>query len=169
VRGEPLRFAGPRGEIPPAFDDLMAAPAPRGSREVPRFHKMEAGDPAAIEPPPKASAAASAKIEAEANATAQALDNLQRLLNKTAAPAAPPPSQPQQSFRPQAATHRPHKPHFQLPKDDPYVHEMAPMLPLPVLPSEDAADRRVYLLGFLTGLVLSVMAGAALYFLINSG
>jgi hypothetical protein len=167
ARSEPLRFAGPRAEMPPAFDDLRAAPAPRNPREVPRFHNKEAGDPAAGEPAAKASAAASAKIEAEANATAQALDNLQRLLSRTAAPAAPLP--PQQPFRPQAATHRPHNPHFRLPQDDPYVHDMAPMLPLPVLPDEDADDRRVYVLGFLTGLVLSVMAGAALYFLINFG
>jgi hypothetical protein len=33
----------------------------------------------------------------------------------------------------------------------------------------DANDRRVYVLGFLTGLVLSVVAGLALYFLINFG
>ena len=45
------------------------------------------------------------------------------------------------------------------------------MLPLrlPPPPSERTGSRNVYLLGFLTGLLLSVMAGAALYFLINTG
>ena len=43
------------------------------------------------------------------------------------------------------------------------------MLPLPIPPSERGGSKNVYLLGFLTGLVLSVMAGAALYFLINAG
>src|SRR5262249_17499853 len=113
-----------------------------------------------------ASADATAKIAAEANATAQALDNLQRLLNKTISPAAPAP----QPVRPQARPHRPHTAGFHLPQNDPmsFAHEMAPMLPLPVPPPE-RSNRNVYLLGFLTGLVLSVMAGAALYFLINAG
>jgi hypothetical protein len=42
------------------------------------------------------------------------------------------------------------------------------MLPLPV-PPERAGVKGIYLLGFLTGLALSLMAGLALYLLINLG
>jgi hypothetical protein len=147
-------FARPRGL--PAFDNRAAT----ALREAPRFHGLEADTDA------RASADATAKIAAEANATAQALDNLQRLLNKTISPAAPPP----QPVRPRAQPRRPHTAGFHLPQNDPmsFAQEMAPMLPLPVPPPE-RSNRNVYLLGFLTGLVLSVMAGAALYFLINAG
>jgi hypothetical protein len=44
-------------------------------------------------------------------------------------------------------------------------HEPAPLLPLPV-PPQRASSRGVYLLGFLTGLALSLMAGVVLYFFI---
>ena len=46
--------------------------------------------------------------------------------------------------------------------------EPAPLLPLPVPPAEPTREG-IYLLGFLTGLGLSLMAGVALYLLIALG
>jgi hypothetical protein len=42
-----------------------------------------------------------------------------------------------------------------------------PLLPLPI-PREQGGARSVYVLGFLTGIGLSLMAGIALYVLINT-
>jgi hypothetical protein len=158
---EPPSYAAPPSFTPPpeAFDEAQPFARPRG---LPGFDNRAA---TAVPEAGEASAEATAKIAAEANATAEALDNLQRLLNKTISPAASAPP-----VRPQAQPHRPHTAGLHLPQNDPmqFAHEMAPMLPLPVPPPE-RSSRNVYLLGFLTGLVLSVMAGAALYFLINAG
>jgi hypothetical protein len=44
------------------------------------------------------------------------------------------------------------------------LHEPAPLLPLP-MPTQ-RSRRSVYMLGFLTGLALSLMAGAVLFFFI---
>jgi hypothetical protein len=156
---EPLPGAGPDDDATTGLSD---------TGEAPRFQSLDDGEPP-FDSAARASAAASAKIAAEANATAQALDNLQRLLSKTVAPAAPA-VQPQ-SVRPQAPPPRARNAHLHLPPKEPapFVHELAPMLPLPMTPPERAGGNNVYLLGFLTGLVLSMMAGAALYFLINAG
>jgi hypothetical protein len=146
----------------PAFADRPVAAAWPEPWESPSFRDVETSPPGLDAAAAKVQA--TAKIAAQANATAQALDSLQRRLNRTVASAAPhaqpayPPAQPQ----------HPHTAPFHLRQDDPFVHEMAAMLPLPVPPSE-RSGKSVYLLGFLTGLVLSVMAGAALYFLINTG
>jgi hypothetical protein len=124
------------------------------------------------EPPFDSTARASAKIAAEANATAQALDNLQRLLTMTVTPPPAPPTAQQRPYRPQAAPTRPRNDYHQHRHQEPapFVHEMARMLPLPMPPPrERVGGGNVYLLGFLTGLALSMMAGAALYFLINAG
>ena len=43
-----------------------------------------------------------------------------------------------------------------------------PLMPLPVAPDAEQG-KGIYLLGFLTGLGLSLMAGVALYFLIATG
>jgi hypothetical protein len=156
-------FAAPRGM--PAFPDRPAAAAPPERWEMPRFPDFETSTPA-LDVAARGVDATS-KIAAEANATAQALDNLQRLLDKTAAPAAPQPTYAQPQPR------HPHNAPFHFAPDEPiqYAREMAPMLPLPLSlpPSERTGSKNVYLLGFLTGLLLSVMAGAALYFLINTG
>jgi hypothetical protein len=142
----------------PAFDDMTTSTALPESPD-------DAQPP--LDSPTGASARASAKIAAEANATAQALDNLQRLLSKAVAPAEP----AVQPIRPQPQP-RPRNARLHLPPDEPapFVREMAPIMPLPMPPppDEQASGRNVYLLGFLTGLVLSMMAGAALYFLITT-
>jgi hypothetical protein len=149
---------------PPHFSERPGAAALPEAGEG--FQGFEA------EPPLNAAReAATAKIAAEADATAQALGNLQRLLNEHVLPAAPAPH-PQRINPPdQPPLHR----HARLDLPDgtaPFPHggEMAPLLPLPVSQAEEGASgRSVYLLGFVTGLVLSVMAGAALYFLIAVG
>jgi hypothetical protein len=167
---EPPRPGMVRGEMP-VYDELPPVPAPR---EVPRFHAVEPTAPLAEASP--RTTAASAKIAAEANATAQALDNLQRLLSKTVPPtpspamASPLPPEPQM-YRSQPPPQRLQSQHFQMPQDNPFAPDMPPpMLPLPMRHAgNEAGDMRVYVLGFLTGLVLSVVAGLALYFLINFG
>jgi hypothetical protein len=148
------------GEVTPVDAPPLAAP-----REMPGFPDFETSTPALDG---AARVDATSKIAAEANATAQVLDNLQRLLDRTVSPAAP---QPQQAYS-QAQPRHPHNAPFHLPQDEPmpFARGMTPMLPLPLPPppSERTGSRNVYLLGFLTGLLLSVMAGAALYFLINT-
>jgi hypothetical protein len=140
-----------------------AGPAATEWREMPRFPDFETSTPALDA---AARVDATSKIAAEANATAQVLDNLQRLLDRTVSPAAPQP----QAYS-QAQPHHPHNEPFHLPQDEPgpFAREMPSMLPLSLPPPERTGSKSVYLLGFLTGLLLSVMAGAALYFLINTG
>jgi hypothetical protein len=90
------------------------------------------------------------KIAAEANATAEALENLKRLLMQ----GGPPEASRSMNLRGEAS---------------PFVaSEPAPLLPLPVPPAEPTR-KGIYLLGFLTGLGLSLMAGIALYVLIALG
>jgi hypothetical protein len=100
---------------------------------------------------------ATAKIAAEANATAEALDHLKRLLVENA-----PGSEPVRS----AADAGP----MNLFGDPAQfaIRERVPLLPLPV-PPERTRVKGIYLMGFLTGLALSLMAGLALYLLINMG
>jgi hypothetical protein len=150
----------PAGAGMPPYAGPLAATA---GRETPRYSDIETSALDAA-----ARVDATSKIAAEANATAQVLDNLQRLLDKTVSPAAP---QPQQAYA-HAQPHHPHNAPFHLPRDEPkpFAREMATMLPLPLHPPpSERTGSNVYLLGFLTGLLLSVMAGAALYFLINTG
>ncbi|HEY7548731.1 MAG TPA: hypothetical protein VH913_04340, partial [Hyphomicrobiaceae bacterium] len=96
---------------------------------------------------------ATAKIAAEANATAEALDHLKRLLVQNA-----PGGEPVRS----AADAGP----LNLLGDPAQfaIRERVPMLPLPV-PPERSRVKGIYLMGFLTGLALSLMAGLALYLL----
>jgi hypothetical protein len=134
---------------------------------------------------------AAGKIEAEANATSVALDNLKRLLDRDVPgpTAAGYVDAPQGFDTPQGGSYVPG------PQADPYpdldhpvhppareagprtllrdpsqfaMHERAPLMPLPVPPEEEGRGS-IYLLGFLTGLGLSLMAGLALYILINTG
>jgi hypothetical protein len=106
---------------------------------------------------------AAAKIAAEANATAEALENLKRMLGQNVADAATPqPPQPPPLPRGYAQAH------FR-PDPEPYAaSERALLMPMPVAPRH-ARSKSIYLLGFLTGLGLSLMAGVALYLLINVG
>jgi hypothetical protein len=152
-------------EDPPPYEEAAEAP-----REFPDFAPYPVANGAAgaagtVASPPtlfSATAAsraetaanpmfdAAAKIAAEANATAEALENLKRLLTQSAPPEAP----PTVNLRGEAS---------------PFVgSEPGPLLPLPVPPAEPPR-RSIYLLGFLTGLGLSLMAGIALYFLIAMG
>jgi hypothetical protein len=135
---------------------------------------------------------AAAKIEAEASATAEALDNLKRFLDRDI----PGPAAAGYIETPQAGSYMPG------PQAGPYapgsyapgldhpvpptaraagprpllgdpaqfaVRGRAPLMPLPVPPEEEGRGRSIYLLGFLTGLGLALMAGLALYILINTG
>jgi hypothetical protein len=171
-------FAGSQGLPPfqpppaaaPSFADPLAASALPEPSEVASSPDIEAARPAP-DAAGSGSAEVTAKIAAEANATAQALDNLQRLLSKTAPSAAPAP-QPQ-PVRPQPRPQRPQRPRDvhrnRQANPAPFPHrERADRLSPPV-PGEWAGGKSIYLLGFLTGLALSLMAGAALYFLINTG
>jgi hypothetical protein len=93
---------------------------------------------------------AAVKIAAEANATAEALENLKQFLMQ----GGPPEASRSMHLRGEAS---------------PFVaSEPAPLLPLPVPPAEPTREG-IYLLGFLTGLGLSLMAGVALYLLIALG
>jgi hypothetical protein len=150
-------------EDPPPYEEPAEAP-----REFPDFAPYPAPDDAAdtvASPPPLLSSTASqatesaaspmfdaaAKIAAEANATAEALENLKRLLMQSVpAPEAP----PAMNLRGEASPFVAGKP--------------LPLLPLPAPPAE-GPRKGIYLLGFLTGLGLSLMAGIALYFLIAMG
>jgi hypothetical protein len=111
------------------------------------------------EDPSRPTFGAAAKIEAEANATAQALDHLKRLLAQNV----PGVEQPMRSPAGDNAPYNLLGDRVQF-----AVNERAPLLPLPV-PDERARIKGIYLLGFLTGLGLSLMAGVALYFLITMG
>jgi hypothetical protein len=102
---------------------------------------------------------ANVRIAAEASATAEALDNLKHLLGHDAPGMERPVEQP---IRPPGLAGPPlnllgEPTQFNL-------HERAPMLPLPV-PPERTRVKGVYLLGFLTGLGLALVAGIALYLL----
>jgi hypothetical protein len=135
--------------------------------------------PAEPAPPPSSPLFdAAAKIAAEANATAEALENLKRLLGHTIPRLEP----VETAYRPDRTSERiaPADPladglrlrmrgmqGMQPEQPPPFtaLHEPAPLLPLPVPPPR-ASSRGVYLLGFLTGLALSLMAGGVLYFFI---
>jgi hypothetical protein len=102
---------------------------------------------------------AAAKIAAEASLTADALDNLNRLLGQNEPGMAEQPRRPGYDSAPPNLL------------DDPAqftLAQRAPLMPLPV-PPEVGRGKGVYLLGFLTGLGLSLMAGVALYLLITMG
>jgi hypothetical protein len=123
-----------------------------------------ARDPRSLEPlvttvVPEPSEYAEARIAAEANAAAEALDSLQYRMSHNASGTTEP-------VRPPGLD----GPQLNLLGDPAQftLHERAPMLPLPV-PPERAGVKSVYLLGFLTGLGLAVMAGIALYVLIAMG
>jgi hypothetical protein len=116
----------------------------------------EAAPPGA---PPPSTFDAAAKIAAEANATAEALENLQRLLASGI-----PGTDDAQAAGPAPRGTTPANM-----RGDP--SPFAPLAPMPLLlpPDHGGRVKGVYALGFVTGLALSIMAGAALYFLINLG
>jgi hypothetical protein len=116
---------------------------------------------------------AASRITAEANATAEALANLKRLLGEQRHHLQPvetdyrfdpadermvPPSRSADALRLRVRGIEAQPPPFT-------IHEPAPLMPLPV-PSQPSGGKGAYLLGFLTGLALSLLAGGVLYFFI---
>jgi hypothetical protein len=165
------------GPTYPEAEPAYSEPGPAYSEDSeprPLFQVREA-PPMAAEPAPPAPSPfldAAAKIAAEANATAEALDNLKRMLaQKLPHMQAAEPAYPPEPFgdRPLPPTSRPDsvglRMHGLETEPPPFsLHEPAPLLPLPMPPPRSA--RSVHVLGFLTGLVLAVMAGLILYFFI---
>lgn len=152
----------PDAPVPPPYPGPMeSAAATAGAPESGRYGAYEPherspfGEPAAQ---PRFDAAA--KIAAEASATADALHNLNHLLGQSE-----PRGGEQARHRPATGSPPPNlmgdPAHFTL-------GQRVPLMPLPVPPQADQG-KGIYLLGFLTGLGLSLMAGVALYFLIATG
>jgi hypothetical protein len=155
----------PSTDMPDSFPE--AAGRFSDPTELAPARALDAGGPrASLQAAAGASHAATAKIAAEATATAEALENLQRLLATDMPEHQTPEVQPQpgQPLRPGAS--------WSHAAADPVPFGAATDLPqyLP-LAVESPGDSRtnVYLLGFVTGLGLALAAGAALYFLINTG
>jgi hypothetical protein len=141
----------PRG-TPTPLEPIVTAAAGADSEPGERSRYVRASDE-----PSRPMFDATAKIAAEANATAEALDHLKRLLVENV-----PGDEPDRS----PADAGPlnllrHPAQFT-------IRERVPMLPLPV-PPERTRVKGIYFLGFVTGLALSLMAGLALYLLINMG
>jgi hypothetical protein len=147
-------YSEPRGLQPfvtPAGEPTETAPP----SPPPLFHSGSEAQTAAA---PMFDAAA--KIAAEASATAEALENLNRLLVQDVPDA--------DATQPRSLRHGPAQMHF---RQDPAPFAPRPpalLMPLPVPPHQERS-KSIYLLGFLTGLGLSLMAGIALYVLINIG
>jgi hypothetical protein len=164
----------------PPFPDFSVGAGPLGSSGPPPFREE------LVPPTPVLDATApsapvldvAAQIAAEADATQQALENLQRMLESnlpdlepaTVQPERPEPMvQPEWAFTPRGGFPPPPRvdglrigPHTEAPS---LAGTMAPMLPLPVLP-EHSSRKSIYLLGFLSGLGLSLMTGIVLYFIL---
>jgi hypothetical protein len=202
--------AAPEGSEGPAAGEPETAPP--DSPEAPQLHDFSppfwdgsiAGDPSGPSSPPPfredlappvpvfdaaAPSApvldAAAKIAAEANATAQALENLKRLLEDTRPDLEPvltpmvesepmvrprPALQPDEPFGARAFSPAPRVEglHIGPQTEAPAIAgTTAPMLPLTVPPPPERSSRKsLYLLGFLSGLGLSLMTGIVLYFVL---
>jgi len=173
-------FPDPAGEPPfPEPQEVPAFPEPQAVQASPEFAEPYAfrGEP----DPPAPVVDAAAKIAAEANATAEALENLKRLLghklpnldpaelagrfDRSFERTVPPSPEWTVPPSPRIGTLR-----LQIPVEPaPFAPSAyAPLLPLPV-PPRRSSSKGIYLLGFLAGLGLSLMAGAALYFFISTG
>jgi hypothetical protein len=180
---DPTMFTDPHAGIPEDLLDTSAFPAlpteplyPEAYDEAGTgFHESSPLPPDPVPPPPSPRLDAAAKIAAEANATAAALDNLERLLNQRMPPlrASAPPYQ-SDPYLDSPAPPDPHPDSLRLgmqaieqapPLFPGYqYHAPAPLLPLPARPRRTAWG--IYVLGFLAGLALSLMAGGVLYFFI---
>jgi hypothetical protein len=116
--------------------------------------------------PPEAAARpmfdAAAKIAAEAQATAEALGNLERLVAYSA-PGVQEPVEPARSPASPRVRLNLHGDPTPFPPSGP-----AALMPLPLpVPPDRNRIKGIYVVGFLTGLGLSLMAGVVLYVLIN--
>ncbi|HEX5958381.1 MAG TPA: hypothetical protein VFY92_06965 [Hyphomicrobiaceae bacterium] len=178
-------FAG-SGDHPPLFPEApMPAPPARYPGEAGEeagvglsdSHVAEAAPPRlAFDAAARASDETTAKIAAEANATARALNSLQNMLSPSVPHPEPsqPPAQLEVEREPEAPFGSAHRLYQGAPlnmQGDPAPFpdiEPARYLPRPQSSDLDQG-KRVYLLGFATGLVLSVVAGIALYVLLAMG
>jgi hypothetical protein len=161
--------AGPfRPSGPPPFREELAPPTPMLDAAAPSMPMLDDAAPSM----PVLDAAA--QIAAEADATAQALENLQRLLesklpDEPTRPVAHSAAQPDRAFGAHAFSPPPMVEGMRIgPQTEAHslAGTMAPMLPLRV-PSEFRSGRGgIYLLGFLSGLGLSLMTGIVLYFIL---
>ena len=149
-------YAEPPG-LPPFVTSAEAPPEIAPPSPPPLVHST-AGSEAEAAAAPMFDAAA--KIAAEASATAEALENLKWMLVQNVPDA--------DATQPRPLRHGYAQTHF---RPDPAPYAASPralLMPLPV-PREHGRSKSIYLLGFLTGLGLSLMAGIALYVLINIG
>jgi hypothetical protein len=158
----------------PLYGDTMAAPSfralvdPADDQGVPEPVVMPGYAEPAYPDPSEAAARpmfdAAAKIAAEAQATAEALSNLRRLLVHTA-------PDPQEPGEPPAYGSAAGQMRLDLHDNEPMPFppgRRPALIPMPMpISAERGGFRGIYLLGFLTGLGLSLMAGIALYVLIN--
>ena len=160
----------------PRFAEPMAPPSFRGPLEPSSAHGFPEPQVMPAYTDPAESAAqpmfdAAAKIAAEAQATAEALDNLRGLL----AHGAPGQQEPIELPGHDPALDLGHTPgyasvRFNLHGDQTPFPSSGPaaLMPMPLpVPPERSGIKGIYVLGFLTGLGLSLMAGIALYILIN--
>ena len=169
----PEQYAGSAPSMPALPPDLLVAAA-RDPEQPPAAagEASRPGDPVRE---------AAAKIAAEATATAAALENLKRLLEHklpTMDVVTPPPQvvrRPLQAERPRERVAPPHSP-TGLPVRTtaglpPYIAapRAAPPLPIPLFEPSSSSGGRLYLLGFLAGFGLALMAGAMLYVFISIG
>jgi hypothetical protein len=171
---EPLE---PPSHPEPIVSEVAEPPEPIVSVNTPPYAEPEVAAQPVID--------AAAKIAAQANATAEALDNLKRFLDRDVPGPEPAgyAAEPQVDRYMSAPSHR-YMPGLDQPARPPMrdtgprtlmgdpapltINPRAPLMPLPV-PPEASPGKSIYLLGFLTGIGLSVMAGLALYFLITMG
>jgi hypothetical protein len=179
-------LVSPPPEADTGFDEPALPPPDPPLHELPEPPPPE---PAPPELRPRLDAAA--RIAAEANATAAALENLERLLAQNRphphepepepwayqpdpfiAPAPPPPPMESPRLRMRIGGSEPPlpspfaepplaSPFPEPPRPSPFP---APLLPLPARPPR--GRRSIYVVGFLTGLLLALLAGAILLFFI---
>jgi hypothetical protein len=150
-----------RGLVEPANDRGVPEPLVVPTDSEPTYSEQAYPDPAEAAARPMFDAAS--KIDAEAQATADALDNLKRLLAHTAPGLEEPVAPPGYGYAPGQARRNLQGDPMAFPSDGP-----AALIPMPMpVPPESGRYRGIYALGFLTGIGLAVMAGAALYVLIN--
>jgi hypothetical protein len=167
-------FAEP-SELAPHYSEPLAAPYVHGSPE-PQVLPART-DPGESAAQPMFDAAA--KIAAEAQATAEALDNLRRFL----APSAPGLQEPIElpgddpghiienapgHFPTRSPAHTPLQLNLHGGSTPFQSSGPAALMPMPLpVPPDRKGTKGIYVLGFLTGVGLSLMAGIALYILIN--
>jgi hypothetical protein len=171
----------PHVEEDPPFSGFSAS-SPSSAAEARTFREPSPIPAEPVQPQSSPLYDAAAKIAAEANATAEALENLKRMLGQKLPDLQPVVTsygtEPDDIERSWIEPARPATPladslrlRMQGLEVEPPTFPSAPSAPLMPLPQAPRrSSRAVYVLGFLTGLVLSLMAGLVLYFfIINAG